>query len=77
MASILPDLIAQAQQRAKKNWRGLLVKLLDSDGLALLAQAQVIKQQRQEQADLVAKAREVSEAAAADELSQLRARRGQ
>ena len=73
---IVPDLAAKAKERAKRNWRGLLVKLLESEGVQLLAQTQAIKERRQQQVDQVKEAREASEDAANEELARLRAQRG-
>ena len=75
MATIVPDLVAQAKQRAKRNWRELLVRLLKSDGVQLLAQAKVIKDKQRQDSQRVSEARKHGEAQAADELAQLRARR--
>ena len=73
-ADIVPDLAAQAKQRASRNWKGLLVRLLESDGLALLAQAKAIKDKQQRDQQAVDEACKRGEAQAADELAQLRAK---
>ena len=75
-ADIVPDLTAQAKQRAKRNWRGLLVRLLESDGVALLGQAKAVREKQLRQRQRIDEAREHGEAKTADELADLRARRG-